>query len=58
MWLSLLFPKRSPNRGSKSWADRRPTTRFRPRMQGLEDRDLVQGAQGKVLVPGCVGGRR
>lgn len=40
MWLSRLFPKRSPNRGSKPWADRRPTTRFRPRLHGLEDRWL------------------
>ena len=38
MWLSFLLPKRSPNRGSKPRADRRPTTRFRPRLQGLEDR--------------------
>jgi hypothetical protein len=32
MWLPFLSPRRSPNRGSKSWADRRPTTRFRPRL--------------------------
>jgi hypothetical protein len=38
MWLSFLLPKRSPIRGSKPRADRRPTTRFRPRLEALEDR--------------------
>jgi predicted outer membrane repeat protein len=33
-----LSPKRSPNRGSKPRADHRPTTRFRPRLEALEDR--------------------
>jgi hypothetical protein len=40
MWLCFLLPKRSPNRGSKPRADRRPTPRFRPRLEGLEDRWL------------------
>jgi hypothetical protein len=40
MWLSLLLPKRSPDRGSKPHADRRPPNRFRPRLEGLEDRWL------------------
>src|SRR5262245_7617566 len=40
MWLSLLLPKRSPNRGSKPRADRRLATCFRPRLEELEDRWL------------------
>src|SRR4051794_10735276 len=40
MWLSRLLPKRSPNRGSKPRADRRPTACFRPRLEALEDRWL------------------
>jgi hypothetical protein len=40
MWLSLLLPKRLPNRGSKPRADRRPTTRFLPQVEALEDRWL------------------
>jgi predicted outer membrane repeat protein len=40
MWLSCLLPKRSPNRGSKPRADRSPSTRFRPRLEELEDRWL------------------
>jgi hypothetical protein len=38
MWLSLLLPTQSPNRGSKARAVRRPTARFRPRLEALEDR--------------------
>ena len=40
MWLSLLLPRRSPDRGSKPHADRRPTTHFRPRLEELEARWL------------------
>ncbi len=40
MWFSFLSPGRSPNRRSKPRADRRPTTRFRPRLEDLEDRWL------------------
>src|SRR5215831_5250417 len=40
MWLSFLFAKRSQNRESTPRADRRPTTRFRPRVEALEDRWL------------------
>jgi hypothetical protein len=40
MWLSFLLPRRSPNRGSKPRADRRPATRFRPGLEELEDRWL------------------
>jgi predicted outer membrane repeat protein len=40
MWLSLLLLKRSPDRGSKPHAARRPPTRIRPRLEGLEDRWL------------------
>jgi hypothetical protein len=38
MWLSPLLPKLSPNRGSKPRAGHRLTTRFRPRLEALEDR--------------------
>ncbi len=40
MWLSCLLPKRSLTRGSKPRADLRPTSRFRPRLEVLEDRWL------------------
>src|SRR6516165_5429491 len=38
MWPSLLAPKRSPNRVANPRSDRRPITRFRPRLEALEAR--------------------
>ncbi len=38
MWLSSWLRNRTPNRGSKIRASRRPAPRFRPRLEALDDR--------------------